>query len=344
VKDVASKTMDSSKINAIPLPLGQEAAQQDDGALSNRCILCDVPYKPKGEFTDEETARFEKLKYHERIGLCNVLIEILRLRPKIKKHFLSILPEETKKLKEAVKINVVNTEGLTRILNAIALMTSTCRFLEQHAPELKLPFTYDDFFEIACGKVLKQMEMISSSNKLSTYFNTISFLLNQGSVKIGRDLKVVQPGRVTRLLSGRKTEEVTLTPAETKVLYLDFEAIYGLYQKSSGEKDALSRASLKSYFESNQAYIGFCKSTQFKYQKVRQIPRGEPGIEGTDMTMKQVVEWEKNNTSAYMFDYDKLKDLMNIDFERSDIPETEEKQDQKPGEMKEVKPTGDLPF
>jgi len=344
VKDVSNKTMDSSKINAIPLILGQEAAQQDDGALSNRCILCDVPYKPKGEFTDDETALFEKLKYHERIGLCNVLIEILHLRPKIKKHFLSILPEETKKLKEAVKINMANTEGLTRIINAVALMTSTCRFIEEYSSELKLPFTYKEFFEIACGKVLRQIETISSSNKLTTYFNTISFLINQGVLKIGKELKVVQPGRVTRLLSGKKTEEVQLTPPETKVLYINFETIYNAYRRSVGDKDALSQSSLKNYFESNQAYVGFCKSTQFKWQVVRQVPRIEPGTDGHDNSLKQVVEWEKSNTSAYMFDYDKLKDLMNIDFERQGDSETEDKQNQNLEKLEEVKPTGNLPF
>jgi DNA primase, catalytic core len=344
VKDVSSKTMDSSKINAIPLILGQEAAQQDDGALSNRCILRDVPYKAKGEFTEEETSLFEKLKHHEKIGLCNVFTDILKCRPLVKKYFLGILSDETKKLKEAVKINVVNTEGLTRILSAVSLMISTSKFIEKHVPEFKLPFTYEDFFQIGCNQVLQQMETISSSNKLTTYFNTISFLLNQGVIKVGKELKVVQPGRVTRLLSGKKTEEVQLTPPETKVLYVNFETIYNAYRKSVGDKDALSQSSLKKYFESNQAYIGFCKSTQFKWQVVKQVPRVEPGIDGNDNSMKQVVEWEKSNTSAYMFDYDKLKDLMNIDFERSDIPEAEEKQDQKPGEMKEVKPTGDLPF
>jgi len=42
-------------------------------------------------------------------------------------------------------------------------------------------------------------------------------------------------------------------------LYLDFEAIYPLYTRSV--KDAMTRASLKSYFASNKAYMGLCKST-----------------------------------------------------------------------------------
>jgi DNA primase catalytic core len=345
VKDMANKTMDSSKINAIPLLLGQEAAQQDDGALSNRCILCEVPYKPAGEFTSEETALFEELKKHERIGLCNVFVEILKLRPLIKKHFLNILSEETGKLREAVKINAVNTEGLTRVLNAVSLMTSICRFMEEYVSELRLPFTYREFFQIACSKVLKQMEMISSSNKLSTYFNTISFLLNQGSLKVGRELKVIQPGHVTRLLSGKTTEEVQLTPPETKVLYLNFETIYNAYHKSAGEREALSRSSLKTYFESNRAYIGFCKSTIFKWQVVRQVPKSKLDSGYADNAMRQVVEWEQNNTSAYMFDYDKLKDLMNIDFERGEAPEKEEEPSKPAAEAsEEMKPPEDIPF
>jgi len=81
VKDMNSKTLDSSKINAVPLILGQEAPQQDDGSLSNRVILCDVPYSAKGEFTQEEIDLLNKLKSYEIAGLCNVLVEVLLHSP-----------------------------------------------------------------------------------------------------------------------------------------------------------------------------------------------------------------------------------------------------------------------
>ena len=145
VKDMANKTLDSSKINAIPLPLGQEAPQQDDGSLSNRSILCDVPYKEKGEFSAHEIQIFDDLKEHERIGLSNVLLEVLATRPIVKKNYISVFNEELKKVKEAISISVANTEGLTRVVNSITMLVAMCRLVEDYT-ELKLPFTYKEFF------------------------------------------------------------------------------------------------------------------------------------------------------------------------------------------------------
>ena len=334
IKDAASKTMDSSKINAVPLPLGQEAPQQDDGSLSNRVILCDVPYNPQGAFTEEEKERFRTLKMHEEAGLCEVLLEVLALRKLVKEHYILIYTEEIKKIQDSIRTEVSNDEGLGRVIESIAMVTAMCRFVEDKT-ELELPFTYKEFFKLGCDKVLKQMETISSSNKLQTYFSTISFLINQESLKIGKELKVSEPGRVTVLRRGKSTESVDLEPKEMKVLYLDFEAIYPLYARSS-TKDALSRASLRAYFESNKAYIGLCKATNFIWYDQRAVPKKDVDGNITDI-VEHVMEKKKNCTSAYMFNYDVLKELMNVDYERQ-----EEETITSPGEY--APPKEELPF
>jgi hypothetical protein len=346
VKDVASKRLDNSKVNAIPVILGQYAPQRDDGALSNRCILCEVPYKPKNMYTEEEVAVYEKLKGYEKIGLTPIFVDILKLRPLIKKYYLPILTEETKKLKEAIRLNLVNTDGLTRIINSVAFLTSMCRFLEDHAPELKLPFGYEAFFQLACSKVLKQLEVISSSNKLAVYFHTISFLLNQGTLKTERELKIRQPGKITRVVSGKDTEKVYLTPPETKVLYLDNKTIYSLYRRSVDQKEALSEASLHIQFKSCEAYLGFCNSTKFIWEEVKPEARDALDTGYANNRLQYDMKKVENNTSAFIFNYDKLKELMNIDFERGGElpPETDEPDAGAPEGMKEVKTDGNLPF
>lgn len=321
VKDMSSKTLDSSKINAIPLPLGQEAPQQDDGSLSNRSIICEVPYKAKGDWSDEEMEIFNRLKRHENAGLCNVLIEVLAIRKVVKKYFIPLFDKEVKAIKNHVNISVSNTEGLARIINSVGMVSAMCKLIEEHTT-LKLPFTYKDFFVIACEKVLKQVEMISTSNKLSNYFSTISFLLNQGSLQIGKELKVSVPkgGTVTVKASGNTTEQVNLENPETKVLYIDFGAIYPLYAKAV--KDPLSKASLQTYFNSNQAYIGLCKSTEFKWFEEQLVPEKDEYTDTVKINRKYVTH--KNNTSAYMFKYDELKYLMDIDYERTGTTDDEE--------------------
>ena len=154
VKDMNSKTLDSSKINGIPLPLGQEAPQQDDGALAMRCIMCDVPYKEKGEFTTHETEIFDRLKMHEKAGLCNVLVEILEIRKTVKNNFMHTFNDEVKAIKAVVSNNVSNTEGLTRVINSIALVTTICNIIENKTT-LKLPFTHAEFLKIAFRKSIQ---------------------------------------------------------------------------------------------------------------------------------------------------------------------------------------------
>lgn len=339
VKDANSKSMDSSEINASIVILGQEASQQDDGALSNRCIMCDVPYRPSGGFSDEETRIYEKLKYHEHVGLCNVFVDVLKKRSIVEKQYLHILAEETKKLKDTVKVNVTNTEGLTRIVNAAALMVASCKLIEDHIPEFQLPFTYSSFFKIATEKILSQIEKISSTNKLSTFFQTISTLITHGKIIIGREIKIVEQEVVTVILPGKLTEKKEFT-AGTKILYLAFEEIYVLYQNSIGKEEALSRQSLRAYFESNQAFVGQCKSTLFSWQ-VAEHSLGEvmeAQVEGdeikTSNTARMRMVKKTKNTSAYMFNYNTLRALLDIDFERKE-------EEQNPNE---VKPDDDKPF
>jgi len=323
VKDVNSKQLDSSAIYASIVLLGQEAAQQDDGALSNRCIMCDVPYRKGGDFTQEETEIFERLKAAEKTGLSNILLQILELRSLYEKKYLSILTEETKKLKESIRVTVTNTEGMTRIINACALMTATCRLLEENAQHLKLPFSYAEFFPVAREKVLSQLERISSTNKLTTYFQTISTLITHDKIKIGREIKIASASKVTRLLSSKKTEEFEL-PLDTKVLYIDFEAVYALYSFSIGKEEALSRQSLRAYFESNQSFIGLTNSTRFKWEVAEQTAGGTDATitaDGENVNINNYARMrmvtKQKVTSAYMFNYNILKTQIDIDFERN---------------------------
>ena len=61
--------------------------------------------------------------------------------------------------------------------------------------------------------------------------------------------------------------------------------------------------------------------------------------DGSSCSSARQMEKKNNNTSAYMFNYDILKDLMNVDFER-----IEEEEELKEGEFKPNKEGEDLPF
>jgi len=328
IKDMGSKTMDSSDINASLTILGQEAAQQDDGSLGTRVIYKNVPHREE-DFTEEERMIFERLKKHERIGLCNILIDVLKQRKVIEKHYMPVLNEEIKKLKDAIKVDIVNGEGLSRIVNAVALMVTTCKVFEDYVPDLKLPFRYEEFFTIGRNQILSQLDQLSSANKLTNFFKSISAMISSRQLLIDKELKISEIRQVTVKLSGKKTE-TKVFDEPTKILYLNLTEIYNKYRVNVGDKEALSQSSLISYFESSTAFIGLCRSTQFKWQEQSYsatggvLLGGEDGMDAQVNTRAQLnMKTETNNTSAYMFNYYILKELMDIDYERTqgeDLP------------------------
>lgn len=327
-KDATSKEIDSSQVNAALVIMGQESPQQDDNSLANRCIINEVPKRDDRSEREEEI--FNELKGFEEAGLHAVLLEILACRKSILKHYTQTYGEVFKSLKDEVRVSVKNTDGLSRILETVSMFVTVCRIVEEHT-SLGLPFTAEQFFGVAVAKVIKQVESISSSNKMFNFFSIINYLIDTGSIVQGRDYKIEIPGRVTVRKQGKDTEIKTLEPADTRVLYLNMTNIYPMYtQQLKGE--AFSLQSLNTYFESNEAYIGRVRSTRYRWQEVKEVPKGDlignpNGDPTVDNTMKRIMANKESNTSAVCFNYDLLKDLLDIDFEReapgNDNPEGE---------------------
>ena len=316
-KDATSKEIDSSQVNAALVIMGQESPQRDDNSLSNRCIICDVP--KCDDRTEEEVNVFRRLKKHQEAGLHNILLEMLQQRTALRANYTRLQQEVYNELKDAVRVSVTNTDGLSRILNTVSMFLATCRIIEEHTT-LGLPFTYKEFFEVAKEKVIKQVESISTSNRMYTFFSNINFLIDSGSVKLGRDIKIESPGKLTLQKKGKETYLRTLEPAEMKVVHLNLTNIYPLYNQLA-KKEALSLQSLYAYLESNEAYLGKTRATRFRWQEVIEVPKGEligctDGVPTVDNTMKRIMSNKESNTSSVVLNYDRLKDLLGIDFER----------------------------
>lgn len=316
-KDAVSKEIDSSQVNAALVIMGQESPQQDDNSLANRCVINEVPKRDDRSEQEEEV--FNELKGYEESGLHGVLLEILACRKDILQYYVQTYGEVFKSLKDEVRVSVKNTDGLSRILETVSMFVTICRIIEEHT-DLQLPFTADQFFGVAVAKVIKQVESISSSNKMFNFFSILNFLIDTGGLIQGRDYKIEVPGKVTVRKQGKDTEIKTLEPADTQVLYLNMTNIYPMYTQQM-RAEAFSLQSLNTYFESNEAYIGRVRSTRYRWQEVKEVPKGEPignpnGEPTIDNTMKRVMINKESNTSAVCFNYDVLKDLLDIDFER----------------------------
>lgn len=324
-KDASSKEIDSSEVNAPLLIGGQEAPQRDDNSLSNRCIICDIPKNDNR--TEHEDIIFKQLKDMEKEGLHDILLELLKLRGIFREKYTRVQREVYRELKNIVQVSTTNTDGLSRILNTSSMFLAMCRIIETDTT-LELPFTYKEFFDIATEKVLKQVESISTSNRLHGFFSSINYLVDKGAVKEGRDFKIEQPGSITLQKQGRETYEKVLEPADMRIIHLNIENIYQEYFKTVPFKEALSKQSLMTYLQSHEAYVGRCRSTRYKWKDVVEVPRVAPfktadgELVDPDNSMKRIMQDKQSITSSVVLNYDILQELLNVDYQR-DAPTSE---------------------
>ncbi len=122
-----------------------------------------------------------------------------------------------------------------KILQNLELFQHPFIILEKHT-DMELPFTYEEFFAIAKEKVVKQVESISTSNRMSFFFATISSMIDSGAIKAGRDFKIESPGKITLQRKGRETYLYEIEPVDMNILHLNLTNIYPLYNRASGKE------------------------------------------------------------------------------------------------------------
>ena len=323
-KAATGNDIETSKVNAPAVILGQEAPQKDDNALSNRVVLCEVP---KRESINEDHAQqiFQELKEAEKAGLSYLLLEILELRPIVRAQFPTLLKQCSKELQGLVESSGSRSGDQTRVINTVSMFLTICKLLTTYAPHLQLPFTYEEFLQLAAAKVRSQVDMLVKTDKLAMFFNTIDYLIDKGSIKYGRDFKIERPTRL-KLKGG---VEKILQPTETAVLYMNLSNIHKMYASamSNGDKP-LSLTTLEVNLNSSPAYIGQVSNTRFKWMEAKEVPVGgvvpdndNTGQTKPNMAMMRVMETKEKQTSAVVLNYDILSKMMGIDFEREERPD-----------------------
>lgn len=326
-RSATGNDIETSKVNASIILLGQEAPQRDDNALSNRVVLCEVPAH---NFSGDQEAQriFKELKGYEKEGLSYLLVEVQKLRPLFRTHFVPYMEQARKELQDALAGMSGRSGDQSRIIGTVSMFLATCRLLINDAPWLQLPFGYEDFFELAVKKVRHQCEMLAKSDKLATFFNTLDFLIDKGTLKIGRDFTVDEPDKVT--LKGGIVKPIA---EGQKVMYMNLSNVHKHYLAAmQGGERPLTLTTLVVNLKSHPAYIGDVSNKKFIWQEEVRTMRTPPNsvnpetmaTMAPDDTMIIKIQKKSKQTSAIVLDYNVLQQFMGIDFERATITAQEE--------------------
>ncbi len=316
-KDATSNNIAVSKVYAPVVLLGQESPQKDDNALANRVVLCNVP---KREHFDEHAQQiFQELKDAEKDGLSYLLLDLLRLRPLFRSHFASLLKETEREIQDAVEKTSDPNGDQARVITTVSMFASTVKLLTLYAPQMQLPFTYDEFFQLAVEKVKWQVQMLMGSDKIATFFAIISAMLDDGDLRDGRDF-VIKRGQKVTLKGGQ-----TWVPPkqDTAVIYFNLTNIHNKYQKKLGAANhPLTLQTLTTNLTSNKAWIGAVSNWKFKWKEAveRAVDDVVEKPEGAkpNLTVVRQMEERTKQTSAVVLNYDVVATMYGIDLERKD--------------------------
>ena len=346
-KGASSKELETSKVYSPVIIMGQETPQRDDNALMNRVIICEVP-KKKEVWDPSEKEAFDTLKAHEKNGLSNVLLEVLKLRKIVRKHYKKTQREVETSLTKSALVGDNKSGDMVRIIKTVSLFLTMHKIIDEHAAHLKLPFSYEEFYAIAAKKVMSQVEMISHSDKLSGFFKSMDVMVNTKTLLYGREFVIDQPGSLTLKMSGGEKRELALSPTHTKVLYIRLSLIYTLYARSSFNSEDTSQSTIEANIRSNPAYLGLIATKRFKWKESSEVTRAETGSNASIgmSDMVRVMTDKHSSTSCIALDYDIFKKYFDIDLERDESAEPEEYVEQplKVTEIPQIKQSVDMPF
>ncbi|MBW4753618.1 DNA primase [Prevotella melaninogenica] len=329
-KGTSGREIENDKVFAPVIICGQETPQRDDNALMSRVIVCEVP-KPRNR-TPEEVRLFEELKTIEdpnKIGLSNVLLQILELRPMFMDHFRSLKQEAYNELKQ----DIINSGEMDRLMKTASLFLGTVKLIERYS-NLRLPFTYDEFFKIVQEKVQFQLSLIRSTDKLAMFFTAVNNMIDTRQIIEGREFLIEQPKKVTGKDSRGDAKTFTFE-AGANIMFLRLSAVFSIFDRSGYNNENSTLSTIEQNLRSHTSYVGTVSSRRFVWEET---------IDDTDLhdgSMVKLRKQKSTSTSAIIIDYDKFVESYNIDFRRDCADDSNK--ESKPVETKVTNTTEEPP-
>lgn len=329
-KGTSGREIENDKVFAPVIICGQETPQRDDNALMSRVIVCEVP-KPRNR-TPEEVRLFEELKTIEdpnKIGLSNVLLQILELRPIFMDHFRSLKQEAYNELKQ----DLINSGEMDRLMKTASLFLGTVKLIERYS-NLHLPFTYDEFFKIVQEKVQFQLSLIRSTDKLAMFFTAVNNMIDTRQIIEGREFLIEQPKKVTGKDSRGDAKTFTFE-AGSNIMFLRLSAVFSIFDRSGYNNENSTLSTIEQNLRSHSSYVGTVSSRRFIWEET---------VDDADLRDGSMVKLRKQkstSTSAIIIDYDKFVESYNIDFRRDYADDSNK--ESKPVETKVTNTTEEPP-
>lgn len=289
------KKREITRVDSGVILSGQEMATADI-ALFSRFVYLTFD---KDEHDQQERLNFADLETARKRGCTHLTLQILRHRALMQSEFVASHKQIMKDLQRALQENVVED----RILKNWAIPLVAFYIL---SPKLDLPFSYQEMLQICTDGILNQNQQCKRSNDLSNFWNTISYLLQDGYIFHEADYRISYSDEFKTNISSMEFKTTK------RILLLRLNRVIMKYKKVGREvgDSVLPQETIKSYLEHSKEYLGYKNSVRFKnitngQDVIKAVPTGQ----GTAFKKTSTVD------RAICFDYDMLQENFGIHLE-----------------------------
>jgi DNA primase catalytic core len=273
------KKKETTNVNSAVILSGQEMPTADI-ALFSRVLFLRFT---QTEFSDQEKDRYDKLKKLESEGLSHLSTELIIHRDFFVKEFYDVYQETLLDFNKHFADNQVEDRIMRSMLAIVASWRTIARVVKD------FPFDYNTLLGIALESIEVQNAQISQSNELGMFWNLLESLFDENLIIDKWHFRVDFTNEL-------KTKSATrnFDPAKN-VLKFKYNTIYSLYAQQARRQGlkAMPSDTLMYYLVNHKTFLGIQSACVFTHNVF-------------DTERKEYIK-KKQNTSAFCFDYDKLK-------------------------------------
>jgi len=301
------KKRESTKVDSGIVVTGQEMATADI-ALFTRFVFLTFP---KSQFSDEESARFNKLVELRRQGCTHLTTKLLTHRKKFERHYA----ENYINIGHQLRSDIQDAKVEARMINNWVSIVAAFATVET---SIDAPFTLDDLYKVAVDGIKKQGTLCTQNTEIAAFWETIAFLFADGKINFWCEFRIE---RMMRIKVDEFSDTLTF-PEPRSILLFRYLTNYELYNmhRSKVKESTLPKSSMQYYLQVHPAYIGKKGSVLFHAivdgQQQYVYEKDSEGHEKKKMKMIR--------DQVMCFDYDMLRQQYHINLEEKIVSEDED--------------------
>lgn len=163
--------------------------------------------------------------------------------------------------------------------------------------------------------------MIRSTDKLAMFFTAVNNMIDAKQIIEGREFFIEQPKKVTGKDSRGDQHTFTFEP-DTNIMFIRLSSVFSIFDRCGYNSESSTLSTIEQNLRSHPSYIGTVPSRRFTWEETIEVPRNDD-----QETMVRIRKPKSTSTSTIIIDYDKFKELYNIDFRRTFVADSESKKE-----------------